>query len=310
MTEPVSRPNGFSSILEEARKSPPLRAAVVDASDSLVLEGVLEAMKEGFITPVLFGKKAVIESFFSVNPPPFPVEIIETESDRESADKAAGLFSNGEVQVLLKGHIHTDTLLHSFLQKIPVPGRLSHIFVAELPSYPKLLFITDAAINIAPDLSAKMAITQNAIDFAILMGVTTPNVAILSATEIVNPSIPSTIDAACLSKMAQRHQIRGAIIDGPLAFDNAISAESAREKGIDSPVAGMTDILVVPDLVSGNILAKNLEYFAGASLAGVVVAPRSVPVILTSRSDPPRARLLSTALAVLAHDRLSKNQFF
>jgi len=304
----IARPTSFLSILEEAKKAPPLRVAVVNASDPLVLEGVLEAVREDFIRPVLLGNPSVINDFFSKNPSPVPIEIIETASDREAAEKAASLFFDGEVQALLKGHIHTDTLLHAFLKKVPLPGRLSHIFLAELPSYPKLLFITDAAVNIAPDLSTKMSITQNAIDFALLMGVQTPHVAILSATETVNPSIPSTLDAACLAKMSERGQIRGAVIDGPLAFDNAISTESSAEKGIKSPVAGIADILVVPDLVSGNILAKNLEYFAGATLAGVVVSGHSVPLILTSRSDPPRSRLLSTAIAVLAHDRLSRKK--
>ncbi|EQD32858.1 bifunctional enoyl-CoA hydratase/phosphate acetyltransferase [mine drainage metagenome] len=306
--ENLSCPTSFRSILEEARKAPSLRVAVVNASDTLVLEGVLEAMQENFIQPVLLGNPSVINAFFKLNPSPVPIEIIATGSDRESAEKATSLFSDGTVQVLLKGHIHTDTLLHAFLKKIPLPTRLSHVFIAELPSYPKLLFITDAAVNISPDLSGKMAITQNAIDFAILMGVQTPNVAILSATETVNPSIPSTLDAACLAKMSERGQIRGAVIDGPLAFDNAISAESAREKGLKSPVAGIADILVVPDLVSGNILAKNLEYFAGATLAGVVISSHSVPLVLTSRSDPPRSRLLSTAIAVLAHDRLARKK--
>jgi phosphotransacetylase len=304
----LSCPTSFLSILEEARKAPPLRAAVVNASDPLVLEGVLEAMQENFIHPVLLGNASVINDFFSRNPAPVPVEIIETGSDREAADQAVSLFTDGSVQILLKGHIHTDTLLHSFIKKIPLSTRISHVFVAELPSYPKLLFVTDAAVNISPDLSSKMSITQNAIDFAILMGIQTPHVAILSAIETVNPSIPSTIDAACLSKMSERGQIHGAVIDGPLAFDNAISAESAREKGFESPVAGIADILVVPDLVSGNILAKNLEYFGGATLAGVVISSHSVPVVLTSRSDPPRSRLLSTAIAVLAHERLARKK--
>ena len=308
MTENPSCHKSFLSILEEARKAPSLRVAVANASDPLVLEGVLEAMQENFIRPVLLGNASIIKDFFSRNPSPVPIEIIETGSDRESAQRAVSLFSDGTVQAILKGHIHTDILLHAFLEKTPLRGRISHVFIAELPSYPKLLFITDAAINISPDLSTKMSITQNAIDFAILLGVQTPSVAILSATETVNPSIPSTLDAACLAKMSERGQIRGAVIDGPLAFDNAISAESSREKGLKSPVAGIADILVVPDLVSGNILVKNLEYFAGATLAGIVVSSDSVPLVLTSRSDPPRFRLLSTAIAVLAHDLLARKK--
>jgi phosphate butyryltransferase len=204
----------------------------------------------------------------------------------------------------MKGHIHTDEFLHPILaHHLQGKKRISHVFLADLKAYPKLLYITDAAINISPDLTTKMHIVQNAVDLAILLGVTKPKVAALSAVEVVNPAIPSTIDAACLTKMAERGQIEGAIVDGPLAFDNAISAESARVKGIKSPVSGDVDILVVPDMVSGNILSKDLEYLASAQMAGLVVGTK-VPIILTSRSDPPRARLISCAVAALASHRL------
>jgi len=208
----------------------------------------------------------------------------------------------GKVAALVKGWIHTDELMRPVLRKLRTARRVSHVFVADLPSYHKLLFITDAAINIAPDLATKAAILQNAVDLARILGVAEPKVAALSAVELVKPSIPSTLDAACLSKMAQRGQIAHAEVDGPLAFDNAISRDAARVKRINSPVAGNVDIVLAPDLDAGNILAKDLEYLAGAVLAGIVVGAR-VPLMLTSRSDPPAARLLSAAIAVLLRQR-------
>jgi phosphotransacetylase len=220
------------------------------------------------------------------------------------AEKGVELIENGDAKALMKGHIHTDAFLHPILaHHLQGKNRISHVFLADLKTYPKLLYITDAAINISPDLPAKMHIVQNAIDMARLMGVEEPKVAALSAVEVVNPAIPSTIDAACLAKMAERGQITGGIVDGPLAFDNAISAESAEVKGINSRVSGDVDILMVPDLVSGNILGKDLEYLAGAQMAGFVVGTK-VPVILTSRADPPRARMISCAVAALMNHRM------
>jgi len=207
-------------------------------------------------------------------------------------------FCPGGAQALVKGWIHTDELMRPVLAKLRTSRRVSHVFVADLPSYHKLLFITDAAINIAPDLAIKAEILKNAIDLARILGVARPKAAALSAIELVKPSIPSTIDAACLSKMAQRGQISDAEVDGPLAFDNAISRDAARIKEINSPVAGDVDIVLAPDLDAGNILAKNLEYLAGATLAGIVIGAR-VPLMLPSRSDPPAARLVSAAIAVL-----------
>jgi phosphotransacetylase len=205
----------------------------------------------------------------------------------------------------MKGHIHSDTLMHVLLHEasgLRVPGRrASHVFIVDVPSYPKLLCITDAAVNIAPDLSAKVQILQNAAEVARAIGIDMPRAAVLSAVETINPAIVSTLDAAALTLMARRGQIAGVVVDGPLAFDNAISAEAAKEKGIVSDVAGHADIILVPDIVSGNVLAKNLEYLAGATLAGVVVG-LTAPVILTSRADPVVARLASIALSVLLHD--------
>jgi phosphotransacetylase len=208
---------------------------------------------------------------------------------------------DGEADVLMKGYLHTDEMLHAVLQRetgLRTDRLLSHVFVLEVPTYHKLLLITDAAINIHPDITAKGSITQNAVDLARKLGAERPKVAVLSSVETINPNIPSTVHAACLSKMADRGQIRGAIVDGPLAFDNAISLEAAGEKGIDSPVSGDVDVVVVPDLDAGNILFKNLEYLANAKVAGVVMGAKA-PVVLTSRSDPPRARVFSLALASL-----------
>jgi len=195
--------------------------------------------------------------------------------------------------------------MHPVLTALKKGQRVSHVFVADLPSYSKLLFITDAAINITPGLMEKAAIVQNAVDLARLLDIKQPKVAALSAVEVVKPAITSTIDAACLSKMADRGQIRHAIIDGPLAFDNAISAEAAGVKHITSPVAGDVDILLAPDLNAANILAKDLEYLAGATLAGIVVGT-TVPIMLPSRSDPPLARLAAAALAVIMHNRTAQ----
>ena len=201
----------------------------------------------------------------------------------------------------MKGSLHTDELMHEVIAKetgLRTGRRISHVFVVDVPTCPRPLFITDAAVNIAPDLAAKHDIVQNAIDLARVLGVETPKVAILSAVETLNPEIASTLDAAALCKMADRKQITGGILDGPLAFDNAISEEAARVKGIESPVAGRADVLVVPDLESGDMLAKQLEYLGNAQLAGLVLGAR-VPIVLTSRADDPRTRMASCAIALL-----------
>jgi phosphate acetyltransferase/phosphate butyryltransferase len=227
--------------------------------------------------------------------------IVSTPTNKAAATAAVDLVRQGEAQVLMKGYLHTDEMLRAILRHdegLRTDRLLSHVFVLEVPTYHKLLLITDAAININPDIPQKAAITQNAVDLARKLGVEVPKVAALSSVETINPKIPSTVHAACLHKMAERGQIKGAIVDGPLAFDNAISAEAAREKGINSPVSGEVDVVVVPDLDAGNILSKNLEYLASAKMAGIVMGA-SAPVVLTSRSDPPRARVYSLALASL-----------
>ena len=302
MTEQAEFPgNKLKALIERARSHPPLRVAVVDARETHVLQGILEAREEGLVKPVLVGEPERIratarELGYAMGDD----SVVSAASDSKTAEIAVGLVMQDRVDALAKGWIHTDVLMHPVLEHLRTHQRVSHVFVAEMDRYHKLLFITDAAINIAPDLMPKAQILQNAIDLARLLGIEQPRAAALSAVEIVKPSIASTIDAACLSKMAERGQIEHALVDGPLAFDNAISAEAARIKGIKSSVAGEVDILLAPDLNAANILAKDLEYLAGAVLAGIVVGAR-VPIMLPSRSDPPLARLVAAALAVLVH---------
>ena len=294
----------FEDLLKSVQGLPPMPMAVIDADERHVLEGACEAAAAGYIDPILIGDEPIIRNILKTLNCTKIIRIIHAPVDDAMAEKGVELFEKGEVKALMKGHIHTDEFLHPILaHHLQGKKRISHVFLADLKTYPKLLYITDAAINISPDLSTKMQIVQNAVDISRLLGVEKPKVAALSAVEVVNPAIPSTIDAACLAKMADRGQITGAIVDGPLAFDNAISAESATVKGIHSPVSGDVDILMVPDLVSGNILGKDLEYLAGAQMAGFVVGT-AVPIILTSRSDPPRARLLSCAVAALVSHRM------
>jgi phosphate acetyltransferase len=226
-----------------------------------------------------------------------------------AAAKAVELVHEGVAEILMKGSLHTDEVLGAVVSRstgIRTERRISHIFAMDVPTYPKLLLITDAAVNIAPDLTAKADICQNAIDLAHTFGVEEPRVAILSAVETVNPHIQSTLEAAALCKMADRGQIQGGLLDGPLAMDNAISLEAARTKGIDSPVAGQADVLVAPDLEAGNILAKQLTFMAHADAAGIVLGAR-VPIILTSRADSVRARRASAATAVLHAHALRRN---
>jgi phosphotransacetylase len=295
-------------LIDEARTFEPIRVAVADAAQDLVIETLREAHGLGFVEPRLVGEPEAIEAVCRSAGWNLSKDwIVPEQASAATAAKAVELVRMGEADAVMKGHIHTDALMHALLDKdrgLRVPGhRVSHLFVVELRSYPKVLGITDAAINIALDLNAKAQILQNAIDFFHLVGIDAPQVAVLSAVETVNPEIASTLDAACLTLMARRGQITGAIVDGPLAFDNAISRKAAEEKGISSPVAGDADILLVPDLVSGNILAKNLEYLAGAVAAGIALG-MAAPVVLTSRADPAPARLASLALAALMHHRM------
>lgn len=300
--QPPSTGARLQHVIEQAEALPPLRTAVVDAGETHVLEGMLEARDKGLIEPILIGQPTRIRQICETLqcPPPDERNIHPVSSEAQAAALGVELVARGEADALAKGWIHTDTLMHPVLKTLRTSQRVSHVFVADLPTYKKLLFITDAAINITPGLMEKADIVQNAVQLARLLGVDQPKVAALSSVEVVKPAIPSTIDAACLSKMAERGQIRHAIVDGPLAFDNAISRDAANTKHIVSDVAGEADILLAPDLDAGNILAKDLEYLAGAVLAGIVIGAR-VPIMLPSRSDPPAARLASAAIAVLMH---------
>lgn len=292
----------LQEIVELAQESPPTRVAVAAAAHKLVLQSVQRAVNLGLIEPLLVGREEDIrQEAAAIGWELTDEHIVPTETNRAAATAAVALVRGGEAQVVMKGYLHTDEMLQAVLAKesgLRTDRLLSHVFVLEVPTYHKLLLISDAAINIRPDIPKKASITQNAVDLAKKLGVEVPKVAALSSVETINPNIPSTVDAACLSKMAERGQIKGAIVDGPLAFDNAISAEAAADKGIDSPVSGDVDVVIVPDLDAGNILFKNLEYLASAKVAGVVMGA-SAPVVLTSRSDPTRARVYSLALAGL-----------
>lgn len=299
------QPRKLNDLIERSKGLAPIRVAVVNAAQKVVLETLRDAGDLGLIEPTLIGDSSVIRDLAaSVGLRVSSDHVIEAKTDGSAAVAAVKLVGDGKVDVLMKGQIHTDVLMHAILDSdhgLRLPGRrVSHVFLCDIPSYSKLLVITDAAINISPDVNAKAQILQNAIELCHLLSIENPLVAALSAVETVNPAIPSTIDAACLTLMGQRGQITGAVIDGPLAFDNAISLRAANEKGIASKVAGQCDILLVPDLVSGNILAKNLEYLADAVAAGIVLG-LSAPVVLSSRADQAPARLAALALAALIH---------
>lgn len=297
----------LQALIDQARSLAPIRVGVANAAQVVVIETLREAHAAGIIEPRLIGDAEAIARFCDSQGLNIEAEwIVPAASDDSAAAKAVELARTGQVDAVMKGNVHTDVLMHSLLDKergLRVPGRrVSHVFVVQVSTYPRLIGITDAAINIAPDLNAKAQILQNSVDLFHLLGVDKPKVAVLSAVETVNPDIASSLDAACLTLMARRGQIVGATVDGPLAFDNAISRRAADEKGIASAVAGDVDILLVPDLIAGNILAKNLEYLASAVAAGVALG-LAVPVVLTSRADPLPARLASLALASLMHHR-------
>ncbi len=300
----------FKELLARSAGLAAVRCAVVHPCDVESLTGAMDSARYGLIIPVLIGPDMRIrhlaqEAGLDLT----DVEIISVPHSHAAAEKAADMAASGEVEILMKGSLHTDELIHAVLARpaLRTGRRMTHVFRFDIPLYPKPLLITDAALNICPTLKEKVDIIQNAIDFARIMGVKTPKVAILSAVETVNPNIPSTLDAAALCKMADRGQITGGILDGPLAFDNAISLHAAQLKHIESPVSGDVDILVVPDLESGNMLAKQLEYLAGASGAGLVLGAR-VPIALTSRADGPMNRVASALLAQLAAHNARRDQ--
>jgi phosphate acetyltransferase len=296
----------FDRFLREARLLPPILTAVVHPCSPGAIGAAIEARDEGLITPVLVGPEHKIRAAAELAGVSLAgLQIEAAEHSHAAAVRAVELASTGKVEALMKGSLHTDELLGAVVaggSGLRTDRRISQVYVLDVAAYSKPIVITDAAVNIAPTLEQKRDICQNAIDFLQLLGVEKPLVAILAAVEVINPSMPATLDAAALTVMAMRGQITGAVVDGPLAFDNAISFDSARIKAIVSPVAGQADILVVPNLEAGNMLAKQLIYLAGADAAGLVLGAR-VPIILTSRSDALKVRLASAALAKLTAER-------
>lgn len=297
----------YERLLERCLSFEPVPAAVAYPCEASALTGAIEAAEKRLISPLLVGPKEKIEEVAtSVGVDLGDLEIIDIAEPHVAAARAVELVREGRAEVLMKGSLHTDELMSAIVSRekgLRTGRRISHAFVMDVPTYHKVLIVTDAAINIAPNLEDKVDICQNAIDLAISLGCQKPKVAILAAVETVNSKMPATLDAAALCKMSERGQIRGGVLDGPLAFDNAISADAARTKGIQSPVAGDPDILLTPDLEAGNILAKQLTFLANADSAGMVLGAR-VPVILTSRADSVRSRIASCAVAMLvAHSR-------
>lgn len=298
----VRRHVHFDRLLTLAEPLAAIKTAVVAPEEESSLNGALLARDHTLIEPLLIGCRSKIEEAArQLGVSLDDIEIIDEPDHDMAAARAVELVHEGRVQALMKGHLHTQQLLHHVVKSeggLRTGRRLSHVYVMDVPGLDHLLFVTDAAINLAPDLECKVDIAQNAIDLALALGIETPKVGVLCAVEIVNPKIPSTLDAAVLSKMAERGQIRGGLVDGPLAMDNAVDVEAARTKGIKSLVAGHADILLVPNLEAGNMLAKELTFIAHAEAGGIVMGARC-PIILTSRADDDRARLASCAVAAL-----------
>jgi phosphotransacetylase len=293
----------YEQMLERCKKLKPIPTAVVHPCEESALAGAVEAAKLGIIVPILVGPRNKIEATAkSAGIDLRDYQLVDTPHSNASAAKAVELVRTGHAELLMKGSLHTDELMAAVVSReggLRTGRRISHVFVMDVPTYHKVLIVTDGAINILPTLEDKADICQNAIDLAMSLGLERPKVAILAAVETVTSKMPATIDAAALCKMAERKQITGAILDGPLAFDNAISKEAALTKGIQSEVAGDPDILLAPDLEAGNILAKQLSFLANADSAGLVLGAR-VPIILTSRADSVRSRIASCAVAMLA----------
>jgi phosphotransacetylase/acyl dehydratase len=303
----LRRSDDFARLLKRCEGLPPVTCAIVHPCDRETLRGPVEAARRGLIIPILVGPEAKIRAVADAEKIDLTgYRIVPTEHSHASAAQAVALARAGEVESLMKGSLHTDELMAAIVPSatgLRTARRISHVFVLDVPSYPRPLMITDAAINIAPALEDKVDIVQNAIELAQTLGLALPKVAILAAVETVNSKMQATLDAAALCKMADRGQITGGVLDGPLAFDNAINEQAAQTKKIASPVAGQADILLAPDLQAGNMLAKQLQYLAGADAAGIVLGTR-VPIVLTSRADSVRVRLASTAvLKLVAHGR-------
>ncbi|SMP12074.1 bifunctional enoyl-CoA hydratase/phosphate acetyltransferase [Shimia sagamensis] len=311
MDQSAPHVNSFDAMLAATAPLDPIATAVVHPCDAASLIGALEARDKTLITPILVGpedriKAIAAEEGLNID----GLEIIDAKHSHASAQASVRLVREGKAQALMKGALHTDEVMSAVVDKVTglrTERRMSHVFVLDVPTYPKPLLITDAAINIFPDLMVKADIVQNSIELAHAIGVDEPKVAILSALETIYPKIPSTVEAAALCKMADRGQITGGVLDGPLAFDNAISRKAADAKGIKSPVPGEADILVAPDLEAGNMIAKQLMYLAGADSAGLVLGAR-VPIMLTSRADGTLSRLVSAALAqLMVHHNLGQD---
>lgn len=292
----------YQRLIDYCRDLPPMPTAVAHPCDTSSLSGALEAARIGLIAPVLVGPRARIEAVAQENGLRLgDVPIVEAAHSHAAAAAAVGLVREGKAEALMKGSLHTDELMGAVVKRetgLRTARRVSHCFVMDVPGYPDALVISDAAVNIAPTLEEKMDILQNAIDLAHALQFKEVRVAVLSAMETVNPKVPSTVEAAALCKMVDRHQISGALVDGPLALDNAIDPDAAKIKKIDSPVAGRANVLLVPDLEAGNMLAKSLSFLAGADAAGIVLGAK-VPIILTSRADSMVTRLASCAVATL-----------
>jgi phosphotransacetylase len=303
MTSAAVGTGKYESLLERCKSYDAIPTAVAHPCEQTALAAPIEAAAKGLIVPILVGPAAKIAEVAKAgNIDLGRTRIVDAPHSHAAASKAVELVRTGEAELLMKGSLHTDELLSAVVARetgLRTGRRISHVFIMDVPTYHKVLVVTDAAINIAPTLDEKADICQNAIDLVVSLGVSPPKVAILAAVETVNSKMPSTIDAAALCKMADRGQITGGVLDGPLAFDNAISKEAAKIKKIASPVAGDPDILLVPDLEAGNMLAKQLSFLANADSAGLVLGAR-VPIILTSRADTVRSKIASCAVAVLA----------
>ena len=300
----------YERLLARCEFLAPVPTAVAHPCEAMALEGAIEASRMGLIAPLLVGPAAKIAETAEASKIDLGnLPIVDVPHSHAAASKAVELIKEGKAEILMKGSLHTDELMGAVVSReggLRTSRRISHVFVMDVPTYHKVLIVTDGAINIAPTLEDKVDICQNAIDLAISLGLEKPKVAILAAVETVTSKMPATLDAAALCKMAERGQIKGALLDGPLAFDNAISTQAAETKGIKSAVAGDPDILLAPDLESGNILAKQLSFLANADSAGMVLGAK-VPVILTSRADSVRSRIASCAVAKLAaHARRAK----
>jgi phosphotransacetylase len=293
----------YEKLMERCRGLDPIPTAVAYPCEETALAGAIDAGKDRLITPILVGPAAKIAEVAKKGGITLgSTEIVDVPDSHASADKAVELVRTGRAELVMKGSLHSDEILGAVIAKetgLRTGRRLSHVFIMDVPEYHKVLIVTDGAINIAPTLEDKVDICQNAIDLARSFGIERPKVAILAAVETVNSKMPATLDAAALCKMSERGQIKGGLLDGPLAFDNAISRDAAKTKGITSEVAGDPDILLTPDLESGNMVAKQLTFLAKADSAGLVLGAK-VPVILTSRADSLRSRIASCAVAVLA----------